>query len=327
MIVLGDERLAREAYSLVQRESRYGLRPVSLVVDDPVTGGGTCSGPHTLWHRLDETAAALSVVHAIVVTHQFDSDEISQLLTRTGGRIRHWMIMPPLSRFPSLWLEPCEIARRPAYSTHNRLASPHAHTMKRLIDLSASILISLVSLPWFVLIVVAIRLTSPGPILYGQERIGLDGRRFRAWKFRTMHANADAILAAHLAEDPQFAEEWQAHFKLKRDPRVTWCGRWMRALSLDELPQIWNVLVGDMSLVGPRPIVAAEIDKYAKLYVEYAKVRPGITGLWQVSGRNDTTYEERVALDVYYVQNWSPWLDIYILACTIKVVLRGEGAY
>ena len=131
----------------------------------------------------------------------------------------------------------------------------------------------------------------------------------------------------YLDEHPELAAEWQAKHKLRHDPRITWIGHWLRVTSLDELPQVWNVLMGDMSLVGPRPIVAAEIDKYADRYEHYIKVLPGITGLWQVSGRNNTTYDERVDLDTYYVQNWSLWLDVYILACTVKVVLLSEGAY
>jgi len=139
--------------------------------------------------------------------------------------------------------------------------------------------------------------------------------------------DADAVLARYLREHPNLAAEWKANHKLRSDPRGTWIGRWLRSTSLDELPQIWNVIVGEMSLVGPRPIVTAEIDKYGENYEQYVQVLPGITGLWQVSGRNNTTYEERVALDAYYVQNWSLWLDIYILACTAKVVLLCEGAY
>jgi Undecaprenyl-phosphate galactose phosphotransferase WbaP len=199
--------------------------------------------------------------------------------------------------------------------------------LKRALDLSVAITLGLAVLPLVGVIVALIRLTSTGPIFYGQERVGRFGRRFKAWKFRTMLPNADAVLARYLDEHPELAAEWKANHKLRSDPRVTWVGRWLRSTSLDELPQVWNVLVGDMSLVGPRPIVAAEIEKYAESYEQYVQVLPGITGLWQVSGRNNTTYEERVALDVYYVQNWSVWLDIYILACTAKVVVLCEGAY
>src|SRR6185436_3562805 len=169
-----------------------------------------------------------------------------------------------------------------------------------------------------------IRIDSVGPAFYGHERIGRGRRKFKAWKFRSMRRDADKVLNDYLEKHPELREAWERDHKLKDDPRVTRVGQFLRKTSLDELPQIWNVLMGEMSLVGPRPIVAAEIDKYAEHYEHYVQVLPGITGLWQVSGRNNTTYNERVALDVYYVQNWSVWLDIYILACTAKVVLLCE---
>jgi lipopolysaccharide/colanic/teichoic acid biosynthesis glycosyltransferase len=142
-----------------------------------------------------------------------------------------------------------------------------------------------------------------------------------------MIQNADNLLADHLAAHPEDLFEWQRDHKLKNDPRVTPIGRWLRRLSLDELPQLFNVLMGQMSLVGPRPIVKEEIQKYGRRYGLYSRVRPGITGLWQVSGRNNTTYDERIALDEYYVHNWSVWFDSYILLRTVKTVFWGEGAY
>jgi lipopolysaccharide/colanic/teichoic acid biosynthesis glycosyltransferase len=148
-----------------------------------------------------------------------------------------------------------------------------------------------------------------------------------AWKFRTMVDNADRLLGEHLEKNPQLREEWANTHKLKQDPRVTKIGRILRRTSLDELPQIWNVLTGEMSLVGPRPVVSAEVEKYGESFEFYRAVRPGITGLWQVSGRSDTTYGERVTLDVRYVRHWSVWLDIYLLVRTFSVVLRGSGAY
>jgi lipopolysaccharide/colanic/teichoic acid biosynthesis glycosyltransferase len=142
-----------------------------------------------------------------------------------------------------------------------------------------------------------------------------------------MVVDADKALEAYFDSDPALRDEWERDHKLKRDPRVTSVGRWLRKTSLDELPQVWNVLRGEMSLVGPRPIVTEEIPKYGDWFELYEKVTPGITGLWQISGRNDTTYEQRVAFDSYYVLNWSPWLDLYILARTINVVFRHAGAY
>jgi lipopolysaccharide/colanic/teichoic acid biosynthesis glycosyltransferase len=142
-----------------------------------------------------------------------------------------------------------------------------------------------------------------------------------------MTLDADRVLETHLREHPELAAEWRLTQKLKRDPRVTRFGRFLRRLSLDELPQLWNILRGDMSMVGPRPIVTGEIEKYREAYASYSRVRPGLTGLWQVSGRNDVTFDERVGLDAYYVRNWSPWLDIYVLARTVSVVLTRAGAY
>ena len=146
-------------------------------------------------------------------------------------------------------------------------------------------------------------------------------------KFRTMVADADKILASYLEEHQEERLEWQRHHKLRNDPRITRVGRWLRRYSLDELPQLLNVFVGQMSLVGPRPIMEVEILKYGSSYGLYARVLPGITGLWQVPGRNNTTYEERIDFDSYYVCNRSIWLDLYILIRTIRVVLTAEGAY
>jgi lipopolysaccharide/colanic/teichoic acid biosynthesis glycosyltransferase len=142
-----------------------------------------------------------------------------------------------------------------------------------------------------------------------------------------MVSNADQFLQKYLEENPELLEEWETTQKLKEDPRITRMGHFLRRFSIDELPQIWNVLKGDMSLVGPRPIVNEEAARYAESFQFYKKVKPGVTGLWQVSGRNNTTYKERVRLDEYYVRNWSIWLDYYILTQTIRVVLQGDGAY
>jgi Undecaprenyl-phosphate galactose phosphotransferase WbaP len=328
LIVVGSGGSASDVFADLEREPQWGLRPVGFVDNsalfdsDDVSSNFLGSVEH-----LDEVAAQLRVDRALVIAPSFDSEELAINLCRVGSRIRHWIILPPLDRFPSVWLQECEAARRPALSVTNRLALPWTYALKRGFDLAITGCVGLLALPLIVALGLLVMLTSRGPMFYGQERIGRGGRRFKAWKFRTMVPNADAVLAGYLAQHPELSAEWEAFHKLKRDPRITWMGRWLRALSLDEIPQIWNVLIGDMSLVGPRPIVSAETRKYADRYQQYSQVLPGITGLWQVSGRNNTTYAERVDLDAYYVQNWSIWLDLYILACTIKVVLLGEGAY
>lgn len=171
------------------------------------------------------------------------------------------------------------------------------------------------------------KLTSPGQVFYGHTRIGKGNNPFKAWKIRTMCVNGDEVLAKYLADHPEMRTEWEADRKLKKNPRVTWIGNILRKTSLDELPQLWNILQGEMSLVGPRPIITDEISKYQDAFQHYLRATPGVNGLWQISCRNLTTYEERVSYDTCYVQNWSPWFDLYILIRTIKVVLWREGAY
>jgi Undecaprenyl-phosphate galactose phosphotransferase WbaP len=328
LIVVGSGGLVARTHADLDREPQWGLRPVGFVEDRGMPSDAAES-PHFLGtlECLDDLAAEYDVDWCLVAVHSFDAEELADLMSQAAGRIKHWIILPPLERFPSLWLEACEAARRPALTITNRLRHGLSLPLKRTFDVAVAMGLGMAALPMIGLIVALIKLGSPGPIFYGQERVGRLGRRFKAWKFRTMLPDADAVLARHLEQDPDLAAEWKANHKLRRDPRVTWIGRWLRSTSLDELPQVWNVLMGEMSLVGPRPIVAAEIEKYAENYEHYVQVLPGITGLWQVSGRNNTTYDERVALDVYYIQNWSLWLDIYILACTAKVVVLCEGAY
>ena len=173
-----------------------------------------------------------------------------------------------------------------------------------------------------------IKKEGPGPVFFAHMRIGKDGKPFPCYKFRSMVTNSQEMLQKYLAENPAAREEWERDFKLKDDPRVTPIGKVLRRTSLDELPQIFNVLRGEMSLVGPRPVVQEELDKYygetAKLY---CTVKPGITGLWQVSGRSDLGYDERVALDAAYIKNRSLWGDIIILWKTVGVVLMKKGAY
>jgi Undecaprenyl-phosphate galactose phosphotransferase WbaP len=215
----------------------------------------------------------------------------------------------------------------PALRVDVRLNMPLHSMIKRAMDLTLLTLASVVVLPLMALLAIQVRRSSPGSVFYGQERLGRGGRKFKAWKFRSMVHNADKALEQYLAEHPELQAEWQRDHKLKNDPRITEIGRFLRKTSLDELPQLWNVLRGEMSLVGPRPIVQAEVPKYSHCYSLYTRVRPGMTGLWQVSGRNNTTYETRIGLDARYVRNWSVWLDIYLLARTVKTLLKCEGAY
>jgi lipopolysaccharide/colanic/teichoic acid biosynthesis glycosyltransferase len=193
------------------------------------------------------------------------------------------------------------------------------YSLDILLTLPATILLG----PIMLLIALLIKLDSPGPIIHRRRVMGMHGVDFDAYKFRTMYENGDEILQAY----PEMQEELEKNFKLKDDPRITKIGQFLRKTSLDELPQLFNVLKREMSLVGPRIITPAEVEKYEKWDINLMTVRPGITGLWQVSGRSDVTYEERVRLDMHYIRNWTIWLDIQLLFQTIPAVLRRRGAY
>jgi Undecaprenyl-phosphate galactose phosphotransferase WbaP len=236
-------------------------------------------------------------------------------------------IMPSLETLPSAGFHAQYFYRHDVVllSYRNTSDLPVARSAKIALDALGAGLLVLVLAPAMALIALAIR-RDGGPVFYAQRRIGLGGRHFGCLKFRTMVVNGDEVLRRHLQNDPRAAAEWANSQKLRKDPRVTGIGRLLRLTSLDELPQLFNVLRGDMSLVGPRPIVDKEIPRYRDDFAWYCAVRPGLTGLWQVSGRSDTSYARKVHLDSWYVRNWSLWDDIVILAKTIPAVLLRRGA-
>jgi undecaprenyl-phosphate galactose phosphotransferase len=206
------------------------------------------------------------------------------------------------------------------------LTAPSGRRSKRAFDLIGSVVLILLFGPLLLLVALAVRCDG-GDALFGHRRIGAAGQSFRCWKFRSMVPDAEAVLAHTLATDPAARAEWDRDFKLRNDPRVTPLGNFLRRSSLDELPQLFNVLKGEMSLVGPRPIVAAEVERYGVAMEEYHACKPGITGLWQVSGRNDIDYAKRVELDRRYAWSWSLGGDLMILIRTLAVVARRSGAY
>lgn len=212
-------------------------------------------------------------------------------------------------------------------SRDSKTHHPSLNTSKRAFDVTFAGLALFFLLPVLIGCALAISIESRGPVFFRQRRVGKGRKTFQIIKFRTMVPDAEQVLADFLVASPAAQKEWSADRKLRRDPRVTTVGSFMRKLSLDELPQFWNVLVGDMSVVGPRPIVQAEIPRYGEAFTAYTAVRPGLTGLWQVSGRNDTGYSTRIALDRHYVHSWSPTLDSRIILKTISTVLRSAGAY
>ncbi|WP_246071347.1 sugar transferase [Paracoccus haeundaensis] len=198
---------------------------------------------------------------------------------------------------------------------------------KRGLDITLAVLGLVLLAPLILALVIVLKLTDSGPLLYGHRRIGFGGREFRCWKFRTMVVDGDTVLEQYLRKHPAKAALWNEQRKLIDDPRVTPLAAVLRKLSLDELPQLLNVLTGEMSLVGPRPVVREELDYYASSARHYLSARPGLSGLWQISGRSNTTYLERVQLDRFYVMNWNPWMDLRIIFMTIPAVVMSRGAH
>jgi Undecaprenyl-phosphate galactose phosphotransferase WbaP len=270
---------------------------------------------------------ACGVDRALIALPEAGGGKLLQDLEVFESLFPRLLIMQSSPALYSLTVDARQIGGSLAVEVRRDLLLPLPRLAKRLMDLLIVCLILPAVGFTIVLLGILVRLESPGPVFYGHRRIGRDHSSFCAWKLRTMQVNGDQLLQKALAEDGALREEWLRDRKLRRDPRITRVGRFLRKMSLDELPQLWNVLRGEMSLVGPRPIVEEEVAAYGQNFSLYCRVTPGLTGLWQVSGRNTVSSRDRVRLDSYYVRNWSPWLDLHILARTAKVVLTGQGAY
>jgi len=242
------------------------------------------------------------------------------------GKFRHIVFVPSGASFPVFGAQAVSFDGLAALEMVNQRRMWALRMEKWFLDHLLAVTAFVLLSPFFLLVPVLIKLTSRGPVFYRQTRLGKKGRPIRVWKFRSMYADADDRLKAILESDPVRRAEWEANFKLADDPRVTPLGKFLRKTSIDEFPQLFNVFAGDMALVGPRPIVEGEVPFYGSAYETFASVKPGITGLWQASGRSDTDYARRVALDVHYVLNWSPWMDIWILFRTVSAVLFMRGA-
>ena len=239
----------------------------------------------------------------------------------------HIEYMPTAKDFPTSDGRAISIGGIGGLEMVNQTRMKARHLEKRILDTALAVTALVLLLPFFILIPMLIKLCSAkGPVFYRANRLGKFGRPIRVWKFRSMYADADARLKSILDADPKLKAEFEANFKLADDPRVTPFGKFLRKTSLDEIPQLFNVFAGDMALVGPRPIVTAEIPYYGESFETFSSVKPGITGLWQCSGRSDTDYSRRVALDVHYVLNWSPWMDLWIVVRTALAVLTMRGA-
>jgi Undecaprenyl-phosphate galactose phosphotransferase WbaP len=314
-------------YHWLIQHPHLGLRPVG-VIGDPISldageDDAWFAGP---WSSTSDVAEKRNVFWAVVVPSENHSKSVSSLIADYLYTIPQVHVLSELTGLPDYW-NPQQLDGLSGIHLQQNLMLPMPRLTKRCLDMFAALIGCFILLPLFLVLSVWVKASSRGPVFYGHKRIGRYGKSFKAWKFRTMFENSNLVLQQYLDENPKLLEEWQRDHKLRYDPRVTRVGRFLRKTSLDELPQLWNVIRGQMSLVGPRPIVTDEIIKYGPYYGLYTVVKPGITGLWQVSGRNNTTYDERVQLDAYYVRNWSPWLDVVLLLKTIRIVLFARGAY
>ncbi|WP_226860375.1 undecaprenyl-phosphate galactose phosphotransferase WbaP [Acidithiobacillus thiooxidans] len=334
VVIIGCGKNALEAIRALTSEPLLGYSIKKILIPD-----NTCLsaerqnyppvGMEPLSHDPIGQLADLGNPH-VVLALDMEQWEAQEHLVRTlGFGYPRLTIAPPLRGLPLFGLEVMHFFSQEVFMLRVRdnLARPGPRILKRIFDLLAASLIIIAVSPVLAYLSWKIKSEDGGKIFFAQERVGHNGKTFRCFKFRSMVHDAEAKLSEYLETNPDIAAEYSRNFKLRNDPRVTRTGRLLRATSLDELPQLFNVLLGQMSLVGPRPLLAREINRYGDGINLYAQVKPGITGLWQVSGRSETTFADRADLDAWYVKNWSLWYDIVILLRTIKVVFSKSGAY
>jgi len=327
-VIFGDSESVAVLIQSLAGEPGLGLTPIAVFTPGGETKPPAHGVPGLAADELDLLARQIQGPAYAVLTASASSREQLDAVIRTYRRyFSHILVVPGFSGFSCLWVNPRNLGGLLGLEVCQQVFLPSRQFLKRAIDLLLTTACGIVLAPVMLCVALAIKLDSPGPILYGQRRIGRGGREFQAWKFRSMVENADVVLQKYLDDNPILRDEWDHTHKLRDDPRVTALGRFLRRCSLDELPQLWNVLRGEMSLVGPRPIVRDEIKHYGLDFETYTYVQSGLTGLWQVSGRSETSYQQRVDFDRFYVQNWSVWLDLCILFRTIGTVLSRAGAF
>jgi Undecaprenyl-phosphate galactose phosphotransferase WbaP len=325
-VIVGDRDKAFALTRQLRNELQHGFRP-TLIIDDPEQLASDLSDDAVISQaRIKDRASRLHLKDALILVD--DLFNIDQLIDRYRFVFRNVILLKDqVGKYGLNNLEPLDFDTSLGLQVRNNLLSERAQFSKKVIDTMGSFFALLLLAPFFGLVALAIYLDSPGRVFYHQERLGKGGKIFRLVKFRTMQLNASEVLEKELARDSALKLEWDTYQKLKDDPRVTRVGKLLRKFSLDELPQLWNIIHGEMSLVGPRPIMLNQHLTYGPYFKDYIKVLPGMTGLWQVSGRNQTSFARRAELDNEYIQRWSLWLDIFIFFKTTKVVLFRDGAY
>ena len=328
VVIMGASEAGQMVLQLLKTHPEFGLKPVALLDDDPQRHGDLQSVPVLGGlHLGPNLAQRLPGAYGIIAMPQLPRNQLLEIVEQYAQSFHHLLVIPDLMGFSSLWVEAKDVGGILGLEVRQQLLNRRSMILKRMIDLGASAVGLVCISPLLLVICLLVRLDSPGPLFFAQERFGLNGERFKALKFRSMYVDAEERLQQILQSDPAARQEYELFHKLRNDPRVTPMGRILRKFSLDELPQLWNVLRGEMSLVGPRAYMPKELAKMNGAEQIILQVLPGITGLWQVSGRNRLSFPARLDLDIYYVRNWSPWLDAHILAKTVWVVLTGDGAH
>jgi Undecaprenyl-phosphate galactose phosphotransferase WbaP len=325
VVLFGGGTVALSVLRRLTSRPHLGLRPVAIVADQ--IADREIDGISVFKSGDLGQITFRGIRHAIVAAPELSQSEFAEMIERAGDVFPHLILIPNTDFIWKIGSYTRDLMGILGIQARNNLLDRGSQIAKRSIDLAVSLLLILFLLPLMAIISLSIVVESGFPVFYFHKRLGYGGRTFHMWKFRTMAKDSAAALEKHLASSPEMRKEWAECQKLRNDPRITRAGRILRRTSLDEIPQLWNVIKGEMSMVGPRPIIDLEVAKYQAAYFVYVKTTPGLTGLWQVSGRNSTTYAERVAYDTYYARNWSVWMDIYLLAKTVSTVLRGDGAY
>lgn len=328
-LILGAGRTAEIIIRSIAEEPERGYQVVGLLDDQGLKNSETRRFPYFGTFKNAEAAIVTTGVSTVIIAAPgLERSRLIELINRIQPLVRSITIVPDLFEIPvsGVKAEPLFRERTLTFTILNNRNSLR-YAGKRIFDLAAAGVITGLLLPILIIIAFMVRLDSPGPILYKGQRIGQNGRLFPCYKFRTMYVNNNDILSQYLDHNAEAKEEWNKFAKLRSfDPRITRVGRLLRRTSMDELPQLWNVIRGDMSLSGPRPYLPSEQWRLGDYLGIIYTVRPGITGLWQVSGRNEVEFEGRLLLDAWYVRNWSFWLDIIILLKTVRIVANGKGA-
>lgn len=312
VVIFGTKQDAEEIATLLRRIRRLGWQPVAILPSKSISNKGVKDH----WRNLGSTVA---------IFLPSKGASINQYASRLNQYFRKVILIQPVGNLGSTWVEPRDLDGRLGLEFHYHLLERSSIWIKRAIDLAgASFLLFLLS-PLFGFLTLLIAVDSPGPIFFRQERTGQNFKHYKVLKFRTMVENAEQKLQQLLKESPEIRSEFERYHKLEQDPRITRAGKLLRRFYLDELPQLWNILKGDMSFVGPRPVLDYEIKKMETYAPIILRVKPGITGWWQVTGRHQVDFLQRVRMEEYYISNWSLWMDMFILLKTIWVVLSAKG--